>query len=141
MPGTPLGAGIPGTGQSELSEYQALPDSQLLTYHFGVGAPPISVNFGGDWDAHTRYGILTHGHVCRRENKPAMFGSQSPRSTGLSEALRACALSISYLSDARDDVGRGVPHCVGVLLHEAKGQHFFRGAWGSSRLFRTSRDG
>mmetsp|Transcript_71266 Transcript_71266/g.170223 ORF Transcript_71266/g.170223 Transcript_71266/m.170223 type:complete len:332 (-) Transcript_71266:745-1740(-) len=28
----------------------------------------------------------------------------------------SCALSISYLSDARDDVGRGVPHCVGVLL-------------------------
>ena len=32
-------------------------------YHFGVGAPPILVNFSGDWDVHSGYGILTHGHL------------------------------------------------------------------------------
>ena len=32
-------------------------------YHFGVGAPPILVNFSGDWDVHWRYGILTPGHM------------------------------------------------------------------------------
>ena len=30
-------------------------------YHFGVGAPPILVYFGGDWDVHWGYGMLTHG--------------------------------------------------------------------------------
>ena len=32
-------------------------------YHIGVGAPPVLVNFGGDWDVHWGYGILTHGHM------------------------------------------------------------------------------
>ena len=32
-------------------------------YHFGVGAPPILVYFGVDWDVHWGYGILTHGHI------------------------------------------------------------------------------
>ena len=33
---------------------------------FGVGAPPILVQFRGDWDVHWGYGILTHGHIqCR----------------------------------------------------------------------------
>ena len=49
-----------------------IPDSIKLTemavgqnqwYHFGVGAPPISVDFSGDWDVHWGYGILTHGQV------------------------------------------------------------------------------
>ena len=30
--------------------------------HFGVGAPPILVYLGGEWDVHWGYGILTHGH-------------------------------------------------------------------------------
>ena len=33
-------------------------------YLFGVGAPPILVYFFcGDWDVHSGYRILTHGHV------------------------------------------------------------------------------
>ena len=32
-------------------------------HHFGVSAPPMLVYFGGDWDVHWGYGILTHGHV------------------------------------------------------------------------------
>ena len=32
-------------------------------YHFGVGAPPILVYFGGDWDVHWGYGVLTRGHM------------------------------------------------------------------------------
>ena len=32
-------------------------------YHFGVGAPPILVYFSGDWDVHSGYRILTHGHM------------------------------------------------------------------------------
>ena len=31
--------------------------------HFGVGAPPILVDFSGDWDVHWGYGFLTHGHL------------------------------------------------------------------------------
>ena len=31
--------------------------------HFGVGAPPILVYFGGDWDVHWEYGVLTHGQI------------------------------------------------------------------------------
>ena len=31
--------------------------------HFGVGAPPILVNFSGDWDVHWGYGLLTHGQI------------------------------------------------------------------------------
>ena len=26
-------------------------------YHFGVGAPPLLVDFNGDWDVHCDYGI------------------------------------------------------------------------------------
>ena len=29
----------------------------------GVDAPPILVYFGGDWDVHRGYGILTHDHL------------------------------------------------------------------------------
>ena len=29
-------------------------------YHLGVGAPPILVDFSGDWDVHWGYGVLTH---------------------------------------------------------------------------------
>ena len=29
-------------------------------YHFGVGAPPILVDFSGDWDVHWGYELLTH---------------------------------------------------------------------------------
>ena len=32
-------------------------------YHFGVGAPPILVDFSGNWDVHWGYGLLTHGHI------------------------------------------------------------------------------
>ena len=32
-------------------------------YHFGVGAPPILVDFIGDWDVHWGYRVLTHGHI------------------------------------------------------------------------------
>ena len=32
-------------------------------YHFGVGAPPILVNFSGVWDVHWGYGVLTHSHI------------------------------------------------------------------------------
>ena len=35
---------------------------QSQWYNFGVGAPPILVKIGGDWDVHWEYGILTHGH-------------------------------------------------------------------------------
>ena len=37
--------------------------SQSQWYHFGVGAPPILVYFGGGWDVHWGHGILTHGHM------------------------------------------------------------------------------
>ena len=30
---------------------------------FGVGAPPILVYFGGDWDVHWGCGLWTHGHI------------------------------------------------------------------------------
>ena len=32
-------------------------------YHLEVGAPPILVQFSGDWDVHWGYGLLTHGHI------------------------------------------------------------------------------
>ena len=35
----------------------------IKTDDFGVGAPPISVNFSGDWDVHWGSGILTHGQI------------------------------------------------------------------------------
>ena len=41
-------------------------------YHFGVGAPPILVYFGGDSDAHCGYGILTHGQISLRPS--GLFG-------------------------------------------------------------------
>ena len=31
--------------------------------HFGAGPPPILVYFGGDWDVHWGYGILTRGQI------------------------------------------------------------------------------
>ena len=37
-------------------------------YHVWVGAPPILVYFGWDWDVHWGYGILTHGHMSRLEH-------------------------------------------------------------------------
>ena len=36
--------------------------SNPMGSHFGVGAPPILVNFSGDGDVHWGYEILTHGH-------------------------------------------------------------------------------
>ena len=39
-------------------------------YHFGIGAPPIIVNFSGDWDAHWGYGVLIHGHFVFEERAP-----------------------------------------------------------------------
>ena len=36
---------------------------QKQWYHFGVGAPPILVYFGGGWDVHWGYGILAHGYM------------------------------------------------------------------------------
>ena len=32
-------------------------------YHFGIGAPRISVYFSGDWDVHWGYGVLAHGQM------------------------------------------------------------------------------
>ena len=46
---------IPVAGRSELATVQN------QWYHFGIGAPPILVNFTGDWDVHWGYGVLTHG--------------------------------------------------------------------------------
>ena len=37
--------------------------SKPMGSHFGVGAPPSLVDFGGDSDAHWGYGIVTHGHM------------------------------------------------------------------------------
>ena len=34
--------------------------SKPMGSHFGVGAPPILVNFSGDWDVYWGYGLLTH---------------------------------------------------------------------------------
>ena len=34
----------------EGERYMAVGQNQW--YHFGVGAPPILVNFSGDWDVH-----------------------------------------------------------------------------------------
>ena len=31
-------------------------------YHFGIGAPPILVDFSGDW-VYWGYGVLAHGQV------------------------------------------------------------------------------
>ena len=35
-------------------------------YHFGIGAPPILVDFSGDWDVHCGYGVLTHGRIASK---------------------------------------------------------------------------
>ena len=40
------------------------PVGQNQWYHFGAGAPPILVYFGGDWDVDCGYWVLTHGHLC-----------------------------------------------------------------------------
>ena len=32
-------------------------------HHFGIGALPILAYFGGDWDVHWGYRVLTHGHM------------------------------------------------------------------------------
>ncbi|WP_428379718.1 hypothetical protein [Marinobacter adhaerens] len=37
-------------------------------YNFGVGAPPISVYFSGDWDVRWGYGLFTHGHLSEGKN-------------------------------------------------------------------------
>ena len=37
--------------------------SKPMGSHFGVGAPPILVYFGGDWDVH--WGTLTRGHMVK----------------------------------------------------------------------------
>ena len=41
-----------------------MPVGQDQWYQFGVGAPPILVCFGRDWDVHWGYVILTHGQMC-----------------------------------------------------------------------------
>ena len=45
-------------------------------YRFGVGAPPIFVQFSRDWDVHWGYGILTHGHMggCFLRVPPVFLG-------------------------------------------------------------------
>ena len=48
---------------SPAMRYSHLAVGQNQWCHFGVGAPPISVYFSGDWDVHWGYGILTHGHL------------------------------------------------------------------------------
>ena len=35
----------------------------IMGSHFGLGAPPIFDPVSGDWDVHSGYGILTHGHI------------------------------------------------------------------------------
>ena len=35
--------------------------SKPMRSHFGAGAPPSLVYFGGDWDVHWGYGLLTRG--------------------------------------------------------------------------------
>ena len=42
--------------------------SKPMVSHFGVGAPPTLVYFGGEWDVHWGYGLLTHGHICLFED-------------------------------------------------------------------------
>ena len=37
--------------------------SKPMESHLGVGAPPISVYFCGDWDVHWGYRVLTHSHM------------------------------------------------------------------------------
>ena len=36
--------------------------------NLGLGAPPISVYFSGDWDVHWGYGVLTHSHLDMGQN-------------------------------------------------------------------------
>ena len=60
--------------------------SKPMGSHFGVGAPPILVYVGGDWDVHWGYGVLTHGHmvVSAKIDFPSQFPTQLPNwvSTG-----------------------------------------------------------
>ena len=49
----------------------------LWLYHFGAfGAPPILAYFGGDWDVHWGYGLLTHGHVFFLKGAPKVDTDQ-----------------------------------------------------------------
>ena len=50
-------------------------------YHFGGGAPPLLVYFGGDWDVHWRYGILTYGHNMFFGARVSCKGLQGDEST------------------------------------------------------------
>ena len=52
------GAGEPPLGGSDLLKWPWL--STPMGSHFGVGAPPILAYFSGDWDVHSKYGVLTH---------------------------------------------------------------------------------
>ena len=51
---------------------------QTQWYHFGVDAPPILVYFGGDWDVHWGYGILTHGQLSLATMKREPTGKPCP---------------------------------------------------------------
>ena len=60
----PLGAcGISHVSRSGNDWCIQMAVGQNKWYHFGVGAPPISEYFSGDWDVHWGYGLLTHGQI------------------------------------------------------------------------------
>ena len=60
------GTSPPPTGPTHLSSKVPGRGGDIVQnqwYHFGRGAPPILVYFGGDWDVYWGYGLLTHGHI------------------------------------------------------------------------------
>ena len=56
--------------------------AQKQWYHFGIGAPPIFVYFGGDWDVH-RGGVLTHGHLGKDQLPTGLRKTKTPHFAGL----------------------------------------------------------
>ena len=73
---------------------------QSQWYHSGVGAPPILVSSGGDWDVDWGYGLLTCGHVLQlgggRVFQERGIGDQTPR---LCQGMTAAARQPANISE------------------------------------------
>ena len=71
MVGAGLGGGFASSCHGTLQSGHEQPVAHMAMvqnqwYHFGIGAPPILVYFGGDWGVHWQYEVLTLGHMAQR---------------------------------------------------------------------------
>ena len=76
---------------ADFSPFKWLWLSKPMVSHFGVGSPPILVDFSGDWDVHWGYGILTHGQI--RPNRALLGQTQDAQGRGTC-AMHAAPLSV-----------------------------------------------